>query len=97
MTVYYFAYRTTDPLPSMALIDAREMPNQYQGNSDNDTWQRVRAHPLFEGLVKNTIEAHKEYNHVAVGCDFGIHRSKAIAESAAAHLGIKVKLWNSQE
>ncbi len=94
MTVFYFGYNSTNPLPSIATIDAREMPNQYDPNkSDEEIRMNVREHPLFNGLVMNTIDLQQEYNHVAVGCSFGIHRSRAVAEHAAYLLNTQAEPW----
>ena len=94
MTVYYFAYNSNNPLPPLPKIDAREMPNQFNNESDEITWSRVRLHPLFEGLVNNTIKLHTLWGNVAVGCQFGKHRSRAIAEMAAHKLNTGCAPWN---
>ena len=100
MTVYYFGYNNPNTPIQMGLdivipiIDAREMPNQYRpGMLDDLIRARVQAHPLFEGLVLNTIRLHKLSDNVAVGCSFGKHRSRAVAEHAAYLLNIQAKPW----
>jgi len=94
MTVFYFAYNSNDPLPPLPKIDAREMPNQYHPtHSDEVIWGRVRAHPLFDGLVKNTIRTHELWGNVAVGCQFGKHRSRAVAEMAAHIMDKRCEPW----
>lgn len=94
MTVYFFGYNTTKTLPAIPIIDAREIPNQYTPNqSDEDIRLKVRNHPLFDGLVLNTVLEHNEHWNVAVGCSFGIHRSRAVAEQAAYLSDTKARPW----
>ena len=93
MTIFYFAYNSNDPLPPLPKIDAREMPNQYRNRSDKEELIAVQQHPLFEGLVKNTIKLHKLWGNIAVGCQFGKHRSQAIAKAAAHKINKKAKQW----
>ena len=95
MTVFYFAYNSNNALPPLPKIDAREMPNQFQGvfESDENIWARVRNHPLFEGLVANTIKYHELWGNVAVGCQYGKHRSRAVAEMAAHRMDKRAEPW----
>ena len=103
MTIFYFAFNKLHPPPAtnwidflgMPVIDAREMPNQYKGRQNEEEIIAVRQHPLFDGLVLNAIKLHKQEGNVAIGCDFGKHRSKAVAQRAANLLLTKAVRWTT--
>ena len=75
----------------MPLLDVRVLSDPLYRQRDGDEEHRaaVRAHPLFAEYVERAVSLYEEHGALAVGCDWGRHRSWEVAHEAADRLGVE--------
>ncbi len=93
MKIIQFAFKNGQPV-GPPVIDCRIIPNPYSlARADADRLALVRADPQFERLVQAGVGAlERGHPEIAVGCQFGRHRSRAVAQEIAARTGAEIVL-----
>lgn len=73
------------------VLDCRVIQNPWvRGTPDEVLIRAVEKHPLFEEVVQQGIKMLEEHDVIYVGCQFGKHRSGAVATEIAKRLQIIV-------
>ena len=86
MTVYQFAFNQNRQCgqPARIILDCRDyMTGCFSVSA-------TRNHPDFARCVNDGLSMHEEHGSVAVGCQQGKHRSKAVAQEIGSRLKTKV-------
>lgn len=75
------------------VVDCRVIINPYEkGVPDEVLKARVRNAPGFYTCVDRAVKLFEHHDTVFIGCQFGKHRSGAVAERVAAVVGAKVEV-----
>ena len=92
-TIIQFAYRDMQLQEDISsTLDCRDMNNPWRyGVADSVLRDRVRQDPKFEVMVANGVALLGTYDTIQVGCQYGKHRSVAIADEIAKRTGATVK------
>ena len=95
MTVYQFAFNQNNIITRLGdenitlsrpptILDCREYMTGCFSESP------TRNHPDFARCVNDGLSMHEEHGSVAVGCQQGKHRSRAVAQEIGSRLKTKV-------
>lgn len=92
--IVYFSF-WTDQIPSdWPIVDCRCIKNPFSKHaSDAARWNAVRQDRNFMPLVREGVAKYKEHGKVAIGCEFGRHRSRVVAEEIGRILSKSVEKW----
>ena len=83
-TVLQFGFRSGKPPIDMPVVDCRRIPNGLTRNvSYSEAMNRVRRNRNFEPLVKQALKLLEEHDVIAIGCEWGIHRSGSVVDEVA--------------
>ena len=91
-TIIQFAYREIHQHKDMALtVDCRGLRNPWRYKvADTVLREQVRLDPSFESVVARGVHILNTHDTIYVGCQFGKHRSVAVAEEIAKRTGATV-------
>jgi len=83
VAIYAFSFKhSKGKVPEgVPILDCRTMKNCF-------SIPAARKAPQFNGLVAKGLNAAWEKKHLACGCDYGKHRSVAVAEEISKQLGV---------
>lgn len=92
--ILQFGYRKSVPL-SIPLVDCRVLPNPWQLEDEEARRNAVISHPQFYVLVEEGLALLREHDVIGVGCLFGVHRSKYVAQEIASNCTeqIEIEKW----
>jgi hypothetical protein len=92
--VYQFRYVKPPVLPKLWVIDCRLIPNPWSPRdhaTDEERIARVRCDPAFFRLVEKGVQLIAKHGECWVGCQFGRHRSVAVAEEIVRRTGAELR------
>jgi hypothetical protein len=91
-TIIQFSYRLDGgPPKGVPVIDCRGITNPYRlSETDEGRAALVRAHEAFPVLVETGVEMLGIQDEIAVGCEWGRHRSGTVAREISSRTGAKI-------
>ena len=94
-TIIQFGFRNVlhSMLQGKIVVDCRVLRNPYKhGVPDEQLREQVTQDPKFHEIVSRATSLLQQYDRVYIGCEFGRHRSGAVARAVAAATGADIKL-----
>ena len=83
-TIVTFGYRLRNPPTGAPYVDCRHLPNPFRtAKTDEERIEIVKKHTLFAPTVEVGVKLLEMWDEIWVGCEFGKHRSGAVAEGIA--------------
>lgn len=78
--IYQFGFKNSKlPPKNVPVVDCRVIPNPF-GLPDRERARAVQRHPMFEALVQQALELLQSHDAIAVGCEYGRHRSGTVVK-----------------
>ena len=94
-TIVQFGFRNIlhSMLQGKVVLDCRVLRNPYKpGVPDETLIARVEQDPLFKALVARGVDLlTNHYDRLYIGCEFGRHRSGAVAHAIQSATGAEIR------